>query len=99
MGGPKGQADLTAGQFASVLNNGNYITGCGTPGSMHVTVCAAVQNGHAVGVTITTEPHNAGISNCIAGAVRRMSLSVNPKLDIGPRASEYWRSWPTTIAI
>ena len=39
--------------------------GCGTPGSMHVNVCAAVQNGHAVGVTVTTEPPNGGIANCI----------------------------------
>jgi hypothetical protein len=82
IGGGKGQADLTAGQFASVLNNGSYITACGTPGSMKVTVCAAVQNGHAVGVTVTTEPPNGGISSCIAGAVRRMSFPSNPKLDI-----------------
>ncbi|HMJ52171.1 MAG TPA: hypothetical protein VK540_08845 [Polyangiaceae bacterium] len=82
IGGPKGQADLTAGQFASVLNNGSYISGCGTPGSMHVNVCAAVQNGHAVGVTVTTEPPNGGIASCIAGAVRRMSFPSNPKLDI-----------------
>jgi len=82
IGGPKGQADLTAGHFASVLNNGSYIVGCGTPGSMHVTVCAAVQNGHAVGVTVTTEPPNGGISSCIANAVRRMTFPSNPKLDI-----------------
>jgi eukaryotic-like serine/threonine-protein kinase len=82
MGGPKGPADLTAGQFASVLNNGSYIVACGTPGSMKVTVCAAVQNGRAVGVTVTTEPHNGGISSCIASRVRAMSFPSNPKLDI-----------------
>jgi hypothetical protein len=82
IGGGKGQADLTAGQFASVLNNGSYIVGCGTPASMHVSVCAAVQNGRAVGVTVTTEPPNGGISSCIAGAVRRMSFPSNPKLDV-----------------
>jgi eukaryotic-like serine/threonine-protein kinase len=82
IGGAKGQADLTAGQFASVLNNGSYIVGCGTPSSMHVTVCAAVQNGRAVGVTVTTDPPSGGISSCIASAVRRMSFPSNPKLDI-----------------
>ncbi len=82
VGGPKGQADLTANQFGSVLNNGSYITGCGTPGSMHVNVCAAVQNGRAVGVTVTTEPPNGGIASCIANAVRRMSFPSNPKLDV-----------------
>jgi hypothetical protein len=82
VGGPKGQADLTAGQFGNVLNNGSYIGACGTPGSMHVNVCAAVQNGRAVGVTVTTEPPNGGIANCISNAVRRMSFPSNPKLDI-----------------
>jgi hypothetical protein len=82
VGGPRGQADLTAGQFGAVLNNGGYIGGCGTPSSMHVNVCAAVQNGRAVGVTVTTEPPNAGITNCITGAVRRMSFPSNPKLDV-----------------
>jgi eukaryotic-like serine/threonine-protein kinase len=82
IGGPKGQADLTANQFGSVLNNGSYITGCGTPGSMHVNVCAAVQNGRAVGVTVTTEPPNPGVAGCISNAVRRMGFPSNPKLDI-----------------
>ncbi|HKQ69445.1 MAG TPA: hypothetical protein VJT73_08905 [Polyangiaceae bacterium] len=82
VGGGKGQADLTAGQFAGVLNNGSYIVSCGTPQSMHVTVCAAVQNGRAVGVTVTTDPPNGGIAGCIAGAVRRMSFPSNPKLDV-----------------
>jgi hypothetical protein len=82
VGGPRGQADLTANQYGAILNNGSYIGACGTPNSMHVTVCAAVQNGHAVGVTVTTEPPNGGIANCIASAVRRMSFPSNPKLDV-----------------
>jgi eukaryotic-like serine/threonine-protein kinase len=82
IGGPRGQADLTANQFAGVLSNGAYIQGCGTPGSMKVTVCAAVQNGRAVGVTVRTDPPNAGISACISNAVRRMSFPSNPKLDV-----------------
>ncbi len=82
IGGPKGQADLTANQFGSVLNNGGYVVGCGAPQSMHVNVCAAVQNGRAVGVTISTEPPNGGIAGCVANAVRRMSFPSNPKLDI-----------------
>jgi hypothetical protein len=82
VGGPRGQADLTAGQFGAILNNGGYISSCGTPGSMHVNVCAAVQNGRAVGVTVTTEPSNSGIAGCIAGAIRRMNFPSNPKLDV-----------------
>jgi hypothetical protein len=82
IGGPKGQADLTAGQLGAVLNNGSYIVACGTPQSMHVSVCAAIQNGRAVGVTVRTDPPSGGIAGCIAGRVRSMSFPSNPKLDI-----------------
>lgn len=81
MGG-QGQADLTAGQFGSVLNNGSYIAACGTPQSTKVNVCAAVQNGRAVGVTVTTDPPSAQLSGCIASKVRAMSFPSHHKLDI-----------------
>lgn len=82
MGDKKGQADITRGQYAGVLNNGSYVSACGAPASMAVNVCAAVQNGRAVGVTVTTKPHNAGIASCIASKVRGMSFPSNPKLDV-----------------
>lgn len=82
LGGGNGAADLTSGQFGSVLNNGSYVTACGTPASMKVRVCAAVQNGRAVGVTVTTDPPNAGVASCIAGRVRGLGFPSNPKLDI-----------------
>jgi eukaryotic-like serine/threonine-protein kinase len=82
IGGPKGQADLTANQLGAVLNNGSYIVACGTPASMHVSVCAAIQNGRAVGVTVTTDPPNGGIAGCISGRIRSMSFPSNPKLDV-----------------
>lgn len=80
--GPQGQADLTAGQFQAVLGNGAYLNACGVPESMGVSICAAVQNGRAVGVTVRTTPHNAGTAGCIAGAVRRLSFPSHPKLDV-----------------
>ncbi|HEU4538518.1 MAG TPA: hypothetical protein VFS00_30565, partial [Polyangiaceae bacterium] len=56
--GEKGPADLTASQFGAVLNNGSYLNACGVPPNTKVNVCAAVQNGRAVGVTVTTNPRN-----------------------------------------
>ncbi len=82
IGGQKGQADLTAGQYGAVLNRGTYFGHCGVPDSMEVNICAAVQNGRAVGVTVTTNPRNGGIAGCIAGAVRGLSFPSNPKLDV-----------------
>jgi hypothetical protein len=76
------QADLTANQLGAVLNNGSYIVACGTPNSMHVSVCAAIQNGRAVGVTVSTDPPDGRIAGCISSRVRGMSFPSNPKLDI-----------------
>jgi hypothetical protein len=49
---------------------------------MSLNICAAVQNGRAVGVTVVTKPSNPGIASCVAGGVRRLSFPAHPKLDV-----------------
>lgn len=80
--GEKGQADLTVGQLGAVLNTGSYLNACGVPSSMGVSICAAIQNGRAVGVTVTTTPRNGSIAGCISGQIRNLRFPSNPKLDI-----------------
>lgn len=80
--GVKGQADLTAGQFQSVLGRGSYFSSCGVPSSMSIHICAAVQNGRAVGVSVRTTPPSPKHQACIAGGVRRLSFPSHPKLDV-----------------
>lgn len=82
IGGPRGQADITAGQYGAVLNRGSYFAGCGVPDSMKLNICAAVQNGRAVGVTVVTTPRNGRIASCVASGVRRLHFPSNPKLDV-----------------
>jgi hypothetical protein len=82
MGSPQGQADLTAGQFQAVLGNGTYLNACGVPDSTSVKVCAAIQNGRAVGVTVSTSPSSGSLNACLAGKVRAMSFPSHPKLDV-----------------
>jgi len=74
--------DLTAGAYSSVLGRGTYLNACNVPSSMTVNVCAAVQNGRAVGVTVTTSPSNPGVASCVAGQVRGMSFPAHPRLDV-----------------
>jgi hypothetical protein len=74
--------DLSAGAYAGVLNNGRYLLPCGVPADMKVSICAAVQNGRAVGVTVTTTPKNGGIASCIASQVRGLSFPSHPRLDV-----------------
>lgn len=80
--GQKGQADLTAGQYGAILNSGHYLNACGVPSSMGVNICAAVQNGRAVGVSVSTSPPNGGIAGCIRAQISRINFPSHPKLDV-----------------
>jgi hypothetical protein len=74
--------DLSAGAYAGVLSRGTYLNACGVPPSMGVSICAAVQNGRAVGVTVRTDPASGGIAGCVRGAVFGMSFPAHPRLDV-----------------
>lgn len=74
--------DLSAGSYGAVLNRGNYLNACSVPSSTEVNICVAVQNGRAVGVTVTSKPSNAGINSCIASQVRALSFPAHPRLDV-----------------
>ena len=56
MGQAQDQPDLTNAQLAAPLRHASFITGCGAPDDMKVTVRVAVKMGHAVGVTVSTNP-------------------------------------------
>ena len=71
MGG--GGGNLSKAQLEGPLKSGSFITACGTPGDTKVSVGVAVQMGRAVGVTVTTTPHNGAASSCIDRQVRGMS--------------------------
>ncbi len=74
--------DLGASDFGGVLNRGTYLNACGVPSNMSVSICAAVQGGRAVGVTVVTKPANPGISSCISGAVRGLGFPAHPRMDV-----------------
>jgi hypothetical protein len=82
VGGKRGPADITRAQYGAILNRGSYFSHCPVPGSMGVNICAAVQNGRAVGVTVTTTPRNRAAEACVAASVRRITFPSHPKLDV-----------------
>jgi hypothetical protein len=49
---------------------------------MRIQICAAVQNGVAIGVTVTTTPGNASVASCVATAVRGLSFPSHPRMDV-----------------
>ena len=75
-------ADLPREAFAAVLDRGTYLSGCGVPDTMRVDICAAVQRGRAVGVTVVTRPANGRVQSCVARAVRGLRFPSHPKLDV-----------------
>jgi len=80
LAGPKGR-DLTQEELGRPMQNASFISGCGAPDSMHVTVKVAVKMGRAVGVSAYTTPPSPGVSACIANAVRGMSWPVSQNMD------------------
>lgn len=79
--GAKGGPDLTDGQLNAPMRNAAFISGCGAPDSMKVTVKVAVKMGRAVGVSVYTTPPNAGVASCIDRHVRGLSWPANAKMD------------------
>jgi len=80
--GARGPADLTANDFGAVLNEGGYLTPCEVPAASHLDLCVAVQNGSAVGVTVTADPAAPDVELCVARQVRGLVFPAHPKMDI-----------------
>jgi eukaryotic-like serine/threonine-protein kinase len=80
--GAAGQQDLSADDFAAVLNQGTYLEPCAPPAASKLRICAAVQNGHAVGVTVAADPASAELETCVAKQVRNLSFPTHAKMDV-----------------
>jgi hypothetical protein len=63
------------------MANGAFVSACGAPNDMKVTVRTAVKGGRAVGVSVTTNPPNGAVASCIDRHVRSLSWPSSPKLD------------------
>jgi hypothetical protein len=75
-------ADISEARYGAILNRGSYFQHCGVPDDMTLSICAAVQNGRAVGVTVTTTPGSRAKARCVAQAVRGLSFPSHPRLDV-----------------
>ncbi len=74
--------DLTAGSYAGTLSKGTYLNSCGVPSNMGVSICAAIQNGRAVGVTVVTTPSSPTHASCVKSAVMSMGFPAHPRMDV-----------------
>jgi hypothetical protein len=74
--------DVPASEYSAVLGRGTYLDPCGVSRSAAVTVCAAVVEGKAVGISVTLSPHNQRIINCVIEAIQQLSFPSHPRMDI-----------------
>lgn len=82
LGAPRGPVDITRDQYAAILQNGRYLSGCSLPERTVFEICAAVRNGRAVGITVTSNPPSSSLNACVRRAVSRLEFPANPKLDV-----------------
>ncbi len=81
IGSGGGGADLTNAQLSAPMRNAGFISGCGAPDDMKVTVKVAIKGGRAVGVSVYTNPANPGVSSCVDKHVRGIGWPASGKMD------------------
>jgi hypothetical protein len=79
LGETKGSRELTDSELKGPVASGQALADCNTPDDMKVVVKVAVKDGHAMGVTVSTDPQNAEIAGCIDKAVRAMTWPSSAK--------------------
>jgi hypothetical protein len=71
-------APLSSAQLSAPLVHGAYVSACGAPSEMKVVAKVTVKKGHAVAVTVTTQPPNASVATCVQKAVREKQWDISP---------------------
>jgi hypothetical protein len=76
------KADLTNGQYGSVLARNRYFDSCKVPARYQIKICAAVQNGEVQGATVRTSPRAPYYERCIDQGVRRLDFPAHGRMDV-----------------
>jgi hypothetical protein len=78
----RGAPDLSRDSYAAVLENGAYLSRCDVPAGTSLDICAAVQKGRPVGITVVARPADSQVSACVKAAVESLSFPSHPRLDV-----------------
>jgi hypothetical protein len=82
IGAARGGPDISREAYASILQNGRYLTSCKIPDRTVFEICAAVRNGRAIGITVSSSPSTPALNACVRGAVARLKFPSNERLDV-----------------
>jgi hypothetical protein len=75
-------ATLSTEAYGAVLSHGSYFVHCEAPETLDIKICAAIQHGRALGVTVETNPSDPRVTACIDGAVRRLRFLVSSQMEL-----------------
>jgi hypothetical protein len=82
IGAARGAPDISREAYASVLQNGRYLSSCSIPARTVFEICAAVKNGRAVGITVVSSPASSELNGCVRRAVSHLKFPSNERLDV-----------------
>ncbi len=82
IGAARGAPDISREAYAGILQNGRYLSGCSIPERTVFEICAAVKDGHAIGITILSNPPISKLNSCVRSAVARLQFPQNSRLDV-----------------
>jgi hypothetical protein len=69
-------------EFSGPLSHGSYLDDCEVTSDTRVSVCAAITQGKAVGVTVATSPSDPDKEKCVAARVRDIAIPSHPRLRV-----------------
>jgi hypothetical protein len=76
---PRQNSPLSNTQLGAPLVHGTFVSECGAPDNMHVTIKVGVKLGRATGVDVKTTPPDKTVAACIDRAVRDKHWDVSPR--------------------
>jgi hypothetical protein len=74
-------APLTSSQLSAPLYHVTFLSECGAPPDMHVSIKVTVKMGKATDVQVSTDPPDPGISDCIDRATRQLRWPPSRRTD------------------
>jgi hypothetical protein len=74
-------APLSSSQLGAPLVHGTFVSACGAPDDMKVTMKVSVKMGRAVDVTAQTRPPNPVVESCLERKARELQWDISPKTD------------------
>src|SRR5690606_12260439 len=74
-------ADVSAAQYAAAVQRVDALR-CQPKASTQVSICAAIADGRAIGVTVHTTPGDAALGRCLVAQVQRLSFPQGSGVDL-----------------